>query len=203
MEKEMKENIALIMLGVIFVLPVFSQQHSLPPIETVSENIQDRLDRILEESSPDVIIGIGIGGMNTDEASMEQAKFNAHAAICGEVFTYLQFVSDSFDDVPKDVLDRLNFYQNKYYQMVSEEASGQACFMLYGLTTVEWRAKTGDGKIYYVVSLNKNEEIFDPIVEYTTNYFNSVVEDFNVEDLEYTANYFNSLVEDFDVEALE
>jgi hypothetical protein len=83
----MKKNITLIMFLVIFVLPVFSQQNSLPRIETIKENIQNWLNEVSSLASDDVLIGIGVGDLNTTEASMEQAKFNANAAICRQLST--------------------------------------------------------------------------------------------------------------------
>jgi hypothetical protein len=66
--------------------------------------------------------------------------------------------------------------------MVSQEANNQACFVLYELTTVERRARTADGKIWYVVSLDKNNgRGITGLDEYIRNYFNSAVEDYERE----------------------
>jgi hypothetical protein len=179
----MKKNITLIVFLVILVLPVFSQQNSLPRIETIRENIQNWLDEVSNSlASDDILFGIGVGNLSTAEASIEQAKFNANADICRQLSTYVMYQLISFDDAPKDIVDRLEFYQNKYYEMVSLEANNQACFALYGLTTVERRARTADGNIWYVVSLDRNKaKEITGLGEYVRDYFNSVVEDFERE----------------------
>jgi hypothetical protein len=178
----MKKNSAIIVLWFVFVLPIFSQQKSLPQIEAIRGNIQDWFNDVYLTASEDVLIGVGVGELNTMESSMEQAKFNAHADICRQLSMHIRNVKNSIDYVPQDIVDRLDFYQNRYYDMVSLEVSYQACFMLYGLTTVERRSRTSDGKIWYVVSFNKNKtgEIVG-LDEYIRNYFNSSIEEFEGE----------------------
>jgi hypothetical protein len=67
--------------------------------------------------------------------------------------------------------------------MVSLEANNQACFLLYGLITVERRAISSDGKICYIVSFNKNnmKGLDELLSEYLGNYWESNVYDFESE----------------------
>jgi hypothetical protein len=177
----MKKKIVLIMLSVIFILPVSSQQKSLPLIEDISGDIMDWASNIIGLLiSEDVIVSVGVGKLSTNKASMEQANFNAHVDLCRQLATYIMYEYNSIDVIPKDIVDRLYFYQDRYYDMISMYANYQACFELYGLTTVERRARTSDGQIYYIVSFEKKskEKLIVGLQEYVRNFFTSTVEEF-------------------------
>jgi hypothetical protein len=173
----MKMNVFFIVFPAVFVLPVFSQQNQLPMIEEVQGNIPEwAINLPFEENK---LWAIGTGNLSTIEASREQAKFNAHVNLCGQLSMPVKFVANSFDNVQKNIIDRLDFYQNQYYFMVALVSINQACFELFGLTEIERIARTSDGTIWYLVSLNisRTKEIAG-LSEYINEYFNSGVEDF-------------------------
>jgi hypothetical protein len=173
----------IIVFWAALVLPAFSQQNALPDIEEVVEytdsGIPSVIERFFQNAPEHVLVGVGTGKLSTLEASMEQAKFNAHADLCGQVWSVIWTVKNSIPDVPKSVVDRLDFYQEAYYAMVSNFANNAAAFDLYGLTTIERRLRTKDGMIWYVVTLDKNktENQLESLKEHVKNNFESIVED--------------------------
>jgi hypothetical protein len=182
----MKSNLVVIVFWVGFVFPAFTQQNVLPDIEEVKEYTDTGypavIDRWYRNATEHVLIGIGTGRQSTPEASMEQAKFNAHTDLCRQAAWFSRTVENSIPDVPKSVVERLDFYQNLYYAVLSIVASDLAAFELYGLTTIEQRLRTKDGMIWYVVTLDKNkaEKQLESLKETVKNYFESGIEDWQV-----------------------
>jgi hypothetical protein len=183
MEKVMKRNMVVIVIWTVFVSPAFSQQNALPDIEEVKEYTASGYPAVIYQwylnASEDVFVGIGIGNLSTLVASIEQAKFNAHADLCRELYFIVRSARNTIPGVPKSVVDRLDFYQSAYYGMVSIFAADHAAFELYGLTTVEQRLRTKDGKIWYLVTLDKNkaEKQLESLEKAVKEAYESMIED--------------------------
>jgi hypothetical protein len=187
MDKMIKRNIAIIIFWAVFVFPAFTQQNILPDIEEVGEYIDDGIPTVINrwyQNAPDhVLVGIGTGRQSALAASMEEAKFSAHADLCRQIAWFGWTVENSIPDVPKNFVERLDFYQNLYYDAVSMVATDAAAFELYGLTTIEQRLRTKDGVIWYVVTLDKSktEKQLESLKETVKDYFESMVEDWQGE----------------------
>jgi hypothetical protein len=186
----MKKNVAIIVFFGVFLLPAFTQQNALPDIEEVKEYTDSGLPSVLfrffENAPEHVLVGLGASKASTLDASMEQAKFSAHADLCAQlwsVFSVRKTAKNSIPGVSKSVVDRLDFYQNAYYDMLSQFVTHYAAFDLYGLTTIERRLRAKDGMIWYVITLdlNKAGSRLDSVMEGVKNYFESAVEDWKEE----------------------
>jgi hypothetical protein len=166
--------------GVPHALP---RQNALPDIEEVEEYTDNGIPAVINQWYRDapkhVLVGIGTGNLSTLEASVEAAKFSAHADLCRQVVLFVQTAKNAIPDVPQSVVDRSDFYQNAYYMMVSIAATDAAAFELYGITTIEQRLRDKDGMIWYVVTLDKNktEKKLEALKETVKDYFESMIDD--------------------------
>jgi hypothetical protein len=146
-------------------------EFNLPKIEEINSNTPSWLGDVAPE---DMIWGIGEGYLSTLNASCEQAKFNAQVDICRRLATIIRVIEHtSTDPSNKQIIDRLNLYENEFYVLLSILASEQLSFELSEFIIIERRTKTADGHIWYLLSLRKNDaERITNIVEFGEFYEN-------------------------------
>jgi hypothetical protein len=144
---------------VIMLLPGFvveAQQNQWPNIEISADSTPDWID---DWSENDGIWGIGSGKLSSENASLELAKFNARVSICRSIsysFRYEITELDNPSPSEQNLTDRLNWYQNEFYTLLSLMASEQAAFELSEFIKVERLTKTKDGTIWCLASIQKD-----------------------------------------------
>jgi hypothetical protein len=172
-----KPQAAVFLITVImFFILIGCEQNKIPKIEEISNNIPDWI----EDNPPeDILWGVGEGNLSTVNASCEQAKFNAQADICRQISSIVRHVETSYDDPSmKNIYEKSDFYENELYMFLFFYCSDQVLFELSEFIKIERRTRTSDGKIWYLVSLRKNDakNIQPQISQYNETLFNDHIE---------------------------
>jgi hypothetical protein len=167
----MKRNLLASFFSLVFMILVldsgYCQQTVIPKLEEIAGNMPDWV----KDSPPeDILWGIGIGGLSTTNASCEQAKFKAQAAIGSQVAMYVRGVGQ--------VKNSRDVYQNEVYSLLCVEASNQAAFELSEFIRIDRRTKTADGRIWYRVYVKKTDaqKLETILLQYEQEYVNSYIE---------------------------
>jgi hypothetical protein len=155
---------------VIMVIAGFSagaQQAQLPTIEITADSVPDWL--LYDLPSDDKFWGIGRGRLSTENASCEQAKFNAQVETCKQISYYRQERTNP---------NNLSPVEQELEDALAIMASEQTSFELSEFITVERRTKTKDGTIWYLVSIQKDiANNFEKMVgEYIGEYVESYMD---------------------------
>jgi hypothetical protein len=157
-------------------MKVEAQYDQLPNIEIIAGNIPEWHNNLPPEN---MIWGIGVGNLSSDNASCELAKFNAQVNLCQQISFYIVSTYKLPSSSEQNLVDELNFYQQEFYNLVCIMALEQVAFELSEFIKIERRAKAKNGTIWYLVSIQKiiANNIITKIGNYEKNYVESYVKD--------------------------
>jgi len=143
-----------------------------PKLEEIDSNTPDWVNDLPPEG---VFWGIGTGKLSTVEASCELAKFNAQAAMIRSIsYRAIDVLHSTDQPLQYDLVDQLNVYKNEFYYYLMLTASEQVSFELSEFTKIERRARTADGTVWYLISLEIDDlKKIGAIDNYIDEYFES------------------------------
>jgi hypothetical protein len=155
---------------------VEAQQNQLPNIEIIAGNRPEWVEFIPQ--SENMLWGIGAGKLSSDNASCELAKFDAQTDLCRKISFYaIASYTEWGNPSPAEqsLLDELNLYRDEFNILLCLMASAEVSFELSEFIKVEQRAKTEDGTIWYLVSIQKDiaDNIATKISDYEHDYIDS------------------------------
>ena len=151
----LRKSFAVLALCSLIGYTAGAQQNKLPPIEETGGNpVHEWVLMVSEDAG--VLMGMGRGKLSTLNASCELAKFEAQQDL------FVQIVSTTWPGMEFNLLDiygddLLAESLTNRAELALSTFIYQGAFELSEFMTIEKRARTPDGHIWYMVTLKKTD----------------------------------------------